>query len=551
MKLRRRIILAAALLLVLPAVVVALLPFLLNEGSLKARAESSLSESLGRQVALGELGLKAGWGVRARTATLLIGEPLEPSAEPVALIRADDVRFRIALLPLLKGEVDVRSLAFDSGEVVQDGQQLLSNLALRGRLRRASQGEVTLNGRLTGTADFLAGAGIDAAFRTKLVGDVLDMLSLEADLGPGRVTGAGSWTGIESGDLAGDLNITASYGRTEVAGKVRVELPADGTRIRFELSSPLVDFDELAVMAGVAEPPVAHNPPRPKVGLFPAAFAAGRAAPSGQAAPIHATGSLRADKGLFAGLEMTAITSRVELRDRKLRMEDARFNLYGGEHVGTFRVDIDSPDLPFHLGNRMEMVDLDPLLQAFSPESAGSILGTLALVLDLKGRAGDESPEGTVTGTARLAVTEGVLTGDSLVAGISRGLKAVGVEPPDGDITPFESLTADFTLRDRLAITDNLELRSPHLDLTGSGSFGLDRSLDFRLDARLSTEVTAALVAKAGTVGNLVGGSGRLRIPIGISGTLEDPRVGVDLQNLVKGTAKERLKDKLKGLFRK
>jgi uncharacterized protein involved in outer membrane biogenesis len=551
MKLQRKIILSVVLLLVLLAAAVALVPFLLDEASLRARAEASLSQTLGRQVELGELSIKPGWGVRARTATLLIGEPLSPSPEPVALIRADDVRFKVALLPLLKGEVDVRNLAFDSGEVAQDGQLLLSGLALRGRLYRASGGEVAFDGRLTGVADFLAGAGLDAEFRTRLLGDVHEMLSLEADLGPGRVTGSGRWTGIETGDLAGDLNITAVYGRTTVDGTVHMELPAQGTRIRFDMASPLVDFDELARMAGVTGPPLEQTANRQPGGLFPAAFAAQHAAAGEPTAPIHASGILRADKALFSGLEMTAVTSRVELRDQELRMEDARFNLYGGEHVGTLRVDIDSDELPFRLGNRMERVDLDGLLQAFSPESAGSILGTLALSLDLSGRAGDNSPEGTLAGTARLEVVDGALTGDSLVAGISRGLKAAGVQPPDGDVTPFESLSADFKVRERLAITDNLQLRSPHLDLTGGGSFGLDGSLDFRLDARLSEEVTASLVAKAGSLGNLVGGSGRLRIPIGISGTLEDPRVGVDLDNLVKGAAKERLKDKIKGFFRK
>ncbi|MBD3867136.1 MAG: hypothetical protein IFK94_03340 [Acidobacteria bacterium] len=550
MKKRRKIVLSVVLILALMAVAVALLPFLLNEASLQARAETSLSELLGRKVELGALSLKPGWGIRASTASLVIGEPLEPSAEPVPVIRADDFRFKLALLPLLKGEVDVRNLAFDAGEVTQDGQPLVSGLALRGRLYRASDGEVTFDGRLTGVADFLAGAGLDAEFRTKLLGDVHEMLSLEADLGQGRVTGSGRWTGIETGDLAGDLNITAVYGRTRVEGTVQVELPEEGTRIRFDMASPLVDFDELAVLAGVTGPPPADTVRRSS-GLFPAAFAAEIGSPESSGSPIHATGMLTADKGIFSGMEMTGIRSRVELREGLLRMEEARFNLYGGEHAGTFRIDIESGDLPFHLGNRMEQVNLDGLLQAFSPESAGSILGTLALVLDLDGRAGEDSLEGTVTGTARLAVTEGALTGDSLVAGISRGLKAAGVEPPDGDVTPFESLTADFRIRDRLAITDNLELRSPHLDLSGRGSFGLDGSLDFRLDARLSTEVTAALVAKAGSLGNLVGGSGRLRIPIGISGTLEDPRVGVDLDNLVKGAAKERLKDKIKGLFRK
>ena len=551
MKLRRKIALPAVLILVFLAVAVALLPLLLDATSLKGRAEASLSRALGRQVALGELSLKAGWGIRARTASLVIGEPLQPSPDPVALIRADDVRFRIAVLPLLKGEVDVRALAFDSGLVTQDRQPLLSGLALRGRLRRTTGGQVTFDGRITGIADFMAGAGIDATFRTRLVGDVLEMLSLEADLGPGRITGAGTWTGIESGDLAGDLKLSADYGRTHVTGTAQVELPADGTRIRFDLSSPMVDFDELARMAGVTGPAPATTVRRSAGGLFPAAHAAERLEAGAGSTPIHATGALSADKGLFSGLEMSAIRTRVELRDKELRMEDARFNLYGGEHVGTFRVDTASPDLPFRLGNRMERVDLDGLLQAFSPESAGAILGTLALVLDLKGRAGDDSPEGTVTGTARLEVTEGKLTGESLVAGISRGLKAAGVEPPDGDVTPFEILSADFRIRERLAMTDNLELRSPHLDLTGKGSFGLDGSLDFRLDARLSTEVTAALVAKAGSLGNLVGGSGRLRIPIGISGTLTEPRVGVDLDNLVKGAAKDRLRDKIKGLFRK
>jgi uncharacterized protein involved in outer membrane biogenesis len=290
-------------------------------------------------------------------------------------------------------------------------------------------------------------------------------------------------------------------------------------------------------------------------GIFPVAQAAegpvgGTTGGTASRTPLRAEGTLSARKGVFSGLEMTSIGAQVTLNDGELRFRQTRFDLYGGSHQGAFKAEIENEEMPFVLDNRIENVDLDALVAAFSPESAGSILGTASLVLDLNGRAGDPTPEGTVQGRARIEITDGSLTGASLVAGISKALKAVGLTAPDGEITPFESLSAGFQVSDRIAVTDNLVLRSPHLDLDGAGSFGLDGTLDFRLDARLSKEITSALTAKVGELGSLVK-NGRLQLPIELTGMLEDPKVGVDLNNLFKEEVKQKLRDKFKGFFRK
>jgi len=552
--LRKKLVIACLVLLGLLVAAVLAIPFLVDEETIRARVEESLSTMLERQVELGELSLGVGWRLRARAARLHIGPALMPGGDPAAELHAEDVRFRLAVLPLLQGKVNIRSLALDDGAVTQESQILLSGMSLRGSLTRDSDGVVQFDGRLAGRADFLAGAGLDAEFETSLAGDRLEIVRLDATLGPGLIHATGAWTGLVEGSLAAVLDISAEYGATIASGRVEIELPSEETVIRFDIESDYVDFDELARMAGVFEPETQAAEAvglRPSRGIFPVAMAADApTAEEAPAAPLRAEGTLSAGRGVFSGLEMTSIGTQVTLNNGDLRFRQTRFDLYGGSHKGTVTADTKSEDLPFVLNNRIENVDLDALVTAFSPESAGAILGTAALFLDLTGRGGDPTPEGTVQGTARIEITDGSLTGASLVAGISRALKVVGIAAPDGEITPFERLSAGFRLSDRIAVTDNLELRSPHLDLDGSGSFGLDGTLDFQLEARLSKEITSALIAKVGNLGSLVRND-RLQLPIELTGKLEDPKVGVDLNNLLKEEVKEKLRDKLKGFFNK
>jgi AsmA protein len=551
--LRKKLVIACLVLLGLLVGAALAIPFLVDEETIRGRVEESLSTMLERQVELGELSLGVGWRLRARAARLHIGPALVPGGDPAAELHAEDVRFRLALLPLLQGKVDIRSLALDDGAVTQESQTLLSGMSLRGRLTRESDGVVQFDGRLTGRADFLAGAGLDAEFETSLAGDRLEIVRLDATLGPGLIHATGAWTGLVEGSLAAVLDLTAEYGATVANGRVEIDLPAEETVIRFDVESDFVDFDELARMAGVFESETKAAEAvglRHSRGIFPVAMAADPPTADAPAAPLRAEGTLSAGRGLFSGLEMTSIGTEVTLNNGDLRFRQTRFDLYGGSHKGTVTADTENEELPFVLNNQIENVDLNALVTAFSPESAGSILGTAALFLDLAGRGGDPTPEGTVQGTARIEITDGSLTGASLVAGISRALKAVGIAAPDGEITPFERLSAGFRLSDRIAVTDNLELRSPHLDLDGSGSFGLDGTLDFQLEARLSKEITSALTAKVGNLGSLVRND-RLQLPIELTGKLEDPKVGVDLNNLLKEEVKEKLRNKLKGFFNK
>lgn len=529
---------------------VVLVMVFVDADALRPSIEETLSETVGRKVALGELTVKPGLGVRVGTDRFEIGDPLDPSVEPGPTLLAEKVRMKVALLPVLRGEVDVRSLRFRDGVVEYADQVLFSEAVLQSRLRAGSEGRISMNGNLVGRADLFGNARTDVDFAAVLDGDVLKIDSLAADLGPGTLGATGQVSGIEQGVLNVELDATAEFGNTHAAGTVGGRFLEDATRITFAISSPFVDLDELAAMAGWVEETGATASTG---GLFPAAHAAETGGGEAVAStPIYAAGTLKAERGSFLGLELQSMVAELRFDDGSLVFEEAAFDLYGGKHAGSFGIEIYDPDLPFKLADRLEGVDLDALLTAFSPDLGGTVYGKANLSMDLGGRAGDPSPDGTVAGDASLLVDDGRLSGVGLLGLISEKIAGAGGKAAGDRVdTPFERLSADFKVENREMETSNLQFRSPDLNLDGKGRVTFEGGLDLDLVASFSPEVSASLVAKVPKLDFRVGNDGRLSIPLRLDGNIAGPGVSIDLEKILKQGLKEKLRDRFDGLLRR
>jgi AsmA protein len=94
-------------------------------------------------------------------------------------------------------------------------------------------------------------------------------------------------------------------------------------------------------------------------------------------------------------------------------------------------------------------------------------------------------------------------------------------------------------------------LKAGELSMTGTGQFGFDQSLDFKLKTIVSAAKSQQLLGKLGPVARLRNAQGELVIPVTVAGTTTAPRYGVDVGSVAKQQVKEQLQQGVqKGLMK-
>ena len=146
---------SAAALLLIAAVV---LPFAVDADRFRPQVEAKLEALLGRRVGLGKLELSLLGGLALRAATFRIGEPLAAPAASALFVEGGSTAIRVAWLPLLHKEVEVRSVTIDGLAVTESGKPLLSGVRVDSRLRIGADGSVAAEGRVEGKLSAMTAA---------------------------------------------------------------------------------------------------------------------------------------------------------------------------------------------------------------------------------------------------------------------------------------------------------------------------------------------------------------------------------------------------------
>jgi uncharacterized protein involved in outer membrane biogenesis len=548
-----RAVLALASLLValgLAAVVVA--PWIVDADRFRPRVETRLAEILGRKVTLGHLRLSLLTGLALVAEGVRVGEP--PAAEPGAgfEIAAGRVAVRPAILPLLRGEVVVRSVSLRDGSFRAAGRTLAERLSARVRLGRAEDGSSRVLGRIAGSLPAFPGApDFRADFDASIVSDRLTLAALRAETDAGRLEAEGEVDGIATGRLRVSLSGETEIGRSRASGTVTVSgLAADRPELEFRVTSPLVDFDELARLAGVRR---AESPSAGILGaLLPAAVAAETPPRAEFLSRWTGGGTIEAARGRLAGLELTGLSARVKLERGTVRFEDAAFALYGGRHVGSFELDLVSLGAPFRLVSRLDGVDSGRLLAALDASRGEVLHGIAALALDIAGEAGAGPVAGSLRGSARAELKDGRFLSVGILKQVAQILEMAGGRGIGRDETPFDHVSASFGVHDGRADTKDLEFRSADLDLDGGGSVGLGGSLALDVTASFSRRASADLVRETPQLKFRLDPDGRLTMPLKIRGDLKTPLVQLDLDRVLQEGLERSARDRgRKGLLRR
>ncbi len=217
---------------------------------------------------------------------------------------------------------------------------------------------------------------------------------------------------------------------------------------------------------------------------------------------------------------------RHDLKNQSGILEDTKvtFNKAVAHLDGHYDLRGDVPVLKMRLrGEGMPVQDLEALLPAAGvvlPRGSSLQGGTLSMNMDTEGPIENM----VTTGTLDLSGTR--LTGYDLGAQMATVASLVGIKT--GSSTDIEKLASEVRLTPTEIKLSGFTLIAPTLGrLTGDGIVGANRSLDFKMVAKLN--------ASQGIAGGLarLAGSDTLRVPFFIRGTTEDPKFVPD----VKGAA--------------
>ena len=525
----RRVLIAAVVLAVVFAAAALAIRSMLDADVLGRAAASRLSAALGQPVSIGRVSVSLLPSPAVVGSEIAVGPSRE--APELALRR---VRIVPRLSSLISGPYVIREVTLD-GLIV--------------RIVREPTGEWTFPAVVPAPGGD-EGSGLTIE-RVRLRGGQVRVFERSARDGLRQSSSIDDLQGeavVEAEGIAVSP-LRGRVGGASIAGEARVS-PAEA---RVELSMPAIANDDLDEVLGLA----ASEPPAFLSIAAPAAAAVSVRIDRARSR-LAATGSLKAPEVGFYSLRLSRLEAPLRLDGTRLRFEPATFAMYGGSHRGTMVVDLSQSPARWSLDSQVSGVDAGDFLAAMTGRDQ-RLDGTASATAKVGASVGDAMPRG-LQGRVHVDVAAGVIREFPLLASINRVLRLAEGDTRD---TRFERASATLALPgaaagsasaaagEGYATTDDLVLQTREVRVQAAGRIGFDRSLDLSGIAIVSPERSAEAVRSVRELSGLRNDRGELELPLTISGSLDDPSFGIDLQAVIGRSIKEELKRRIRDLFRR
>jgi len=334
--------------------------------------------------------------------------------------------------------------------------------------------------------------------------------------------------------------------------------------VRFEAEEARVDLDRLLAPAQGGPPPEGAVPthpsvhaPSPENGMARAWEAPSPAGPPMGALPFLRTfvvsrGEIRAKEAIYAEQNVTDLDTIFGYDDPVLKLSNTRFGAYDGrwEVRGDVRLD-GGPT--FDLDLKARDARLEKLIAAFvtatevhanpnhaAPPSPARVFGILDGHAELRGRGKNvKAWEKTLVGSGRVVVREGRLPSSNIMEAVVRSFLGLfrKIIPVRREVTLSEPTTFDrfdqaFEVQDGRVRTENIQLLTADYLLTGQGSFGLDSTLDYDTQVRLTPQGSQRMIVVASLPILNESYNTMAPIPVRITGTFENPSIRPDVSGM-------------------
>jgi uncharacterized protein involved in outer membrane biogenesis len=515
-------------------------------GAEKDKLIASLGDKIGVPISVATVDLDLSQWFHFRPAVALggvvIGNP--PGFHAKDMLEAKTISARLSLLPLFHKTVEVESIAVGQPQiVVETGANGITNVEAflkklssagntpsSGPATSVSIGELSVT---SGTVTYAGGQNVTLhdvnLHASGLSADRPCRIQLSAKYSSGSVSGfkvegqAGPFT---SDSLPVDATLSLTIAPSEIPEDLRREqfgvmLATPGDKARAGLEAT-IKGDFYRTITG------------------PAKLTLSRVMIGG-----HQDHLLALSGDAPSQFTATSIMSNPQFQ---LDISSAKLQLGKGQWSGSAKFGMQGKVMSGNTRGAIRDIDINEFLSSFT-SSSGKVYGSLSMPSSALQFSGSNSAEtlNSLTGTAKISVTQGRIAGVDLPATLER----VFGNPQSTDAmkgsTTFSVLSADINIAERKMNIANLLLESPAVRVTGSGVIGFDQSINFALVAH----VAGGRLGQVINTGPLHLPNVNADIPITVTGTVESPQVHPQIGKMAKTVVNDTVRGILGQILKK
>ncbi len=269
---------------------------------------------------------------------------------------------------------------------------------------------------------------------------------------------------------------------------------------------------------------------------------------------INAEGALSLGKLKINGLSMQSARINLSSKNGVITAQQTVKQFYQGHYNGSLILDKQADKPKLSVNEKMDHVQLEPLLKDFQGKARISGMVNTASQLQAQGSNADEL-KATLGGQLSFTLVDGAVKGFNLQKIIDEGKALFNGSVMEADYkneqTLFTQMTGTATITNGLIQNNDLVANSSKLRVNGQGSLNLNTdALDYKIDAKLLGD--GAEPIKGEMTLNMAGTLGKPTYSIDLSSLLSDKnkakidklinkidkKIGPGLGNLLKGFIK-------------
>ncbi|MEQ8407524.1 MAG: AsmA family protein [Gammaproteobacteria bacterium] len=263
---------------------------------------------------------------------------------------------------------------------------------------------------------------------------------------------------------------------------------------------------------------------------------------------LKGRGSLEIGALQVAGLSLRDLSFNVEADEGRINLSPLSSNLYEGSFNGSMSLDASQETPNISVNVALQEVALGPLLTDMMDSAMLSGKGNLQL--DVRSTGADTlALQRGLNGTGSINLEDGVLQGvdvASVLGQIETMLRSrSAAQLARGEQTAFESFGATLQFTNGVISSNDLLLKSPGFQVTGSGT--VLNLHDDTIDYDLVTTVDAATATRADQQYEI----GDYSVPIACSGTIAAPRCLPDAGEIVRNAFANEVRNQVGDLLRR
>ncbi|MDQ7074368.1 MAG: AsmA family protein [Gammaproteobacteria bacterium] len=256
---------------------------------------------------------------------------------------------------------------------------------------------------------------------------------------------------------------------------------------------------------------------------------------------LNIDGSFELEQLIISNLKLAHLQLGIKAKKGQIALQPLNLDLYEGNLKASAKLDARQNTPRYHLQSQLTNLSSGPLLKDFLDNDFLLGHGDVILTVKTSGNSVNALKK-ALNGDTALAFKNGAINGFNLAQSLRKAkakLSGKSFTETEFSKTDFTALTVSATIKNGVVSSNDLDLRSPLLRVSGKGNANL---VSNQLDYTAEIKITNSTSGQGGKSANDLAG---LNIPIRASGPFDDVGIEFLLTQALAGKKLDAAKNKL------